>query len=126
VECPFTAPDADVKEMWTHWQCHGRRHVAFQIPVWSAEVISEVLYLTSTAIGAMSTVSLHAADAQRSLAKGPGPAWLRVSHSDPRRLSAVVRALPEALRPAGVTLHQADGRHAPALLATIPLGRSLS
>ncbi len=111
-------PRSAAVESWRAWSCAGRTHVSFQIRAWSVPLVGQLLHGTASAIGATTTVSLPIGGTEDSRT---GPALLRISHPDRRRAEATA----DALRSSGIRLRRTNGRHLPAVAATIPLGRPL-
>lgn len=111
-------PRSAAVESWRAWSCAGRTHVSFQIRAWSVPLVGQLLHRTASETGITTTVSMPIG---RSGSSGTGPASLRISHPDPRRVEATA----DALHSSGIRLHRTNGRHLPAVAATIPLGRPL-
>jgi hypothetical protein len=127
---PAVAGATPGRETWARWRARGVTHETLRLRSWSTPV-PDVVRTVLTAMPAGTTVTLAARRAHR-FSGYPGISetdrvvaaqlHIRVSEHDAKHLSAATKLLRRRLSAIGASVQRLDGRQAPGLAATLPLG----
>jgi type VII secretion protein EccE len=113
------APAPRGVERWTHWEC-GTVHVGYEVRAWPPDRLLALLtaVLAPPALAAVVAITFRGSDSGRSSLSGT----VRLVAADAQAARAAGRAVQKAVEFHGGGLHRLDGRHAAAVVATLPLG----
>ena len=116
---PAGVPAPRGVERWTHWEC-GAAHVGYEVLSWPPDRLASLLdaALAVPALATVVAVTFRGADPRSARLTGT----VRLVAADPEEVATAGRALQKSVEDHGGRLRRLDGRHAAAVLATLPLG----
>ena len=113
------APPAVGVERWGHWEC-GAAHVGYEVCRWPPDRLATLLeaVLAAPVLAVVVAVTFHGVDSRSARITGT----VRLVAADPHSAREAGRALQKAVASQGGRLARLDGRHAAAVVATLPVG----
>jgi len=116
---PAGTPPPHGVERWAYWEC-GAAHVGYEVRAWPPDRLGSLLdaVLAVPALATVVAVTFRGTDPRSARLTGT----VRLVAADPEAAAEAGQSLQKSVQDRGGRLRRLDGRHAAAVLATLPLG----